>query len=168
MAGDSTGVPDSAGVPDSSIVPGSAHQHARSPISKRQQRRLAKAVDRAEELTGLQLAVYLGPTEDDSRAHAESIFASMGYHDLPGVLVLVAPDQRRLEIVTSASARRRISDRHAALTATSMTASFAVGDIVGGVCLGLDMLARYAGLAPAGETTDRELPDVIMGYDDPA
>lgn len=156
VAGDSTVTADSS-VAASSV---------RSPISKRQQRRLAKAVDRAEELTGLQLAVYLGPTQEDSRAHAESMFASLGYHHLPGVLLVVAPDQRRLEIVTSASARRRISDRHAALTATSMTASFAVGDIVGGVCLGLDMLARYAGAAPAGEITDLELPDVIMGYDE--
>jgi uncharacterized membrane protein YgcG len=114
----------------------------------------------------LQFAVYLGPTRDDSREHAEAMFHSLGYHALPAVLLVVAPDQRRLEIVTSPAARARITDRHAALAAASMTASFAVGDIVGGVCLGLDMLARYAGPAPEGAALDAELPDVLLGYDE--
>ena len=136
-----------------------------SPLSKRQHHRLAVAVDRAEEMTGLQLSVYLGPVRPDSRAHAEAMFASLGFQGLPALLVVVAPEQHRLEIVTSAAARGRISDRHAALTAASMTASFAVGDLVGGVCLGLDMLARYAGPPPEGVAWDRELPDVLLGYD---
>lgn len=149
-------------------VPAAAGDRQGGPISSRQHRRIERVVDRAETLTGLQIAVYLGPTRDDSRAHAEEMFHSLGYHALPAVLIVVAPDQRRLEIVTSAAARTRISDRHAGLTATSMTASFAVGDIVGGVCLGLDMLARYAGPAPAGAPVEGELPDVLMGYDEPS
>ncbi|MEP7055177.1 MAG: DUF5130 family protein [Actinomycetota bacterium] len=147
---------------------GAASELGPNPISGRQHRRLENAVSRAEEFTGLQFAVYLGPTRDDSREHAESMFASLGYHALPAVLLLVAPDQRRLEIVTSATARARITDRHAALAVTSMTSSFAVGDIVGGVCLGLDMLARYAGSPRAGAALDSELPDVLMGYDEPS
>jgi uncharacterized membrane protein YgcG len=150
---------DAAGAADPASPP--------SPISRGQRRRLASAVDRAENLTGLQFAVYLGPTRDDSRAHAEEMFGTLGYHALPAVLLVVAPDQRRLEIVTSPAARTRISDRHAALAATSMTASFAVGDVVGGVCIGLDMLARYAGPPREGAPLDSELPDVLLGYDDP-
>jgi uncharacterized membrane protein YgcG len=150
---------------DAAALTASPGEHV-SPISSRQHRRLERAVDRAEELTGLQFAVYLGPTRDDSRQHAEAMFHSLGYHALPAVLLVVAPDQRRLEIVTSPAARTRISDRHAALAATSMTASFAVGDIVGGICLGLDMLARYAGPPREDAPLDAELPDVLLGYDE--
>ena len=136
----------------------------RNPISGRQHRRIERSVDAAEELTGLQFAVYLGPTSDDSREHAEAMFASLGFHSLPAVLIVVAPDQRRLEIVTSNATQLRISDRHAALVAASMMASFAVGDVVGGVCLGLDMLARYAGPSPVGALLGAELPDVLLGF----
>ncbi|MEO6714208.1 MAG: DUF5130 family protein, partial [Mycobacteriales bacterium] len=104
---------------------------------------------------------------DNSREHAEAMFRSLGYLTQPAVLIVVAPDQHRLEIVTSPVIRVRISDRHAALAATSMTASFAVGDIVGGLCLGLDMLARYAGRPAEGEALAAELPDLLLGYDEP-
>ena len=134
------------------------------PLTKRQRRRIARAVDQAEKDTGLQFAVYLGPAHDDSRGQAEAMFAELGYATLPAVLVLVAPDQHRLEIVTSAAAKQRISDRNAALVATSMTASFAVGDIVGGICLGLAMLAQYAGTSDVLEDAAAELPDVLSGY----
>jgi len=123
-------------------------------------------VDQAEELTGLQLAVYLGPTSDDSRAHAESMLVELGHTDRPAILVLVAPEQRRLEIVTSPAARELVSDRHAALVAASMTASFAVGDVVGGICTGVQMLARYAGPPPPGWRPQTELPDVLSGWSD--
>lgn len=134
-------------------------------MSRRQLRRIASTVDRAEELTGLQFAVYLGPTSADSRAHAEAMLAELGHSDVPAVLLLVAPEQRRLEIVTSAAARTRIADRHCALAATSMTASFAVGDVVGGVCIGVQMLAQYAGAPARDWRPEPELPDVLHGYE---
>lgn len=150
------------------VEPAATGEPTLSPLTKRQHKRIAEAVDRAEELTGLQISVYLGPTREDSRAHAESMFSSLGFQGLPAVLILVAPDQHRLEIVTSPAAQERISDRHAALVATSMTSSFAVGDIVGGICLGVDMLARYAGPPPDDTHHDEaELPDVLLGYDRP-
>ncbi len=146
-------------------VPAAAGDTPHDPLSPRQHRRIARAVDQAENDTGLQFAVYLGPAADDSRAQAEAMFAALGFETLPAVLLLIAPDQRRLEIVTSAAAKERISDRNAALVATSMTASFAVGDIVGGICLGLAMLAQYAGPAGEGEVSeDVELPDLLSGY----
>jgi uncharacterized membrane protein len=136
----------------------------RGPLSPRQLRRIARDVDRAEELTGLQFAVYLGPTSDDYRAEAAAMLADLGHTDVPAVLLVVAPEQRRLEIVTSPAARARISDRHVALAAASMTASFAVGDVVGGVCVGVQMLARYAGPPARDWQPEPELPDLLSGY----
>jgi uncharacterized membrane protein len=148
-------------------VPVAAGERPHDPLSPRQHRRIARAVDLAENETGLQFAVYIGPAGEDSRAHAEAMFAELGFTSRPAVLLLIAPEQRRLEIVTSAAAKRRISDRNAALVATSMTASFAVGDIVGGICVGLAMLAEYAGPPPSGDQADEiELPDVLSGYPD--
>lgn len=93
------------------------------------------------------------------------MLAELGHTDVPAVLLLVAPEQRRLEIVTSAAARTRVTDRHCALVATSMTASFAVGDIVGGVCIGVQMLAQYAGPPARDWRPEPELPDVLHGYE---
>jgi uncharacterized membrane protein YgcG len=137
---------------------------ARGTLSQRQIRRIAREVDGAEEMTGLQIAVYLGPTSENSRAHAESMLAELGHTGVPAVLLLIAPEQRRLEIVTSPAARQRVSDRHAALAAASMTASFAVGDVVGGVCIGVQMLARYAGPPASDAHPEPELPDLLSGY----
>ena len=61
------------------------------------------------------------------------------------MLVAVSPNQRVLEIVTGHEARKRISDRDAKLAALSMAASFAGGDLAGGVLSGLDQLATHAG-----------------------
>ena len=57
----------------------------------------------------------------------------------------MSPNQRLLEIVTGAQARRRISDRDAKLAALSMAAAFAGGDLAGGIISGLDQLATHAG-----------------------
>ena len=62
-----------------------------------------------------------------------------------GVLVLVAPGDRQLEIVTGKESSRRLSDRSCALAALSMTTAFSGGDLVGGIVAGLRMLAESAG-----------------------
>jgi uncharacterized membrane protein YgcG len=104
------------------------------------------AVARAEEVTGLQFCVFLGAVDDDlPREHAEAMFVEAGLHERPAILVVVAPKQRRVEIVTGPHARERISDDDAAAAVAAMTASFARGDLAGGVTLGLDQLAASAG-----------------------
>lgn len=79
------------------------------------------------------------------RATAERLHAALGQRAEDGVLLLVAPGQRRLEIVTGPDARRRVTDRAASLAALSMTTSFSGGDLVGGIVTGLRMLADAAG-----------------------
>ena len=57
------------------------------------------------------------------------------------------PNQRVLEIVTGALARRRVPDRACKLAALSMAAAFTGGDLAGGVVAGIAQLADHAGRA---------------------
>ena len=117
-------------------------------------------MDRAEEFTGLQFCVYLGPTGEDSRAHAEELFTRAGLHTRPAVLVLVAPPQRRVEVVTAPDVRSRVDDAACARAVGGMTALFARGQLADGILAGLDDLVAAAGpgTAPPGA---EELPDVL-------
>ena len=128
------------------------------PLSKRAQARIARAVDLAERACGLQFCVYVGPGEADMRAQAEALLAETGLVARPAVLVLVAPPQRHFEIVTSPAAAGRLADRSCAMAAVSMSASFRVGDIAGGIAEGVRLMAQYAG---PGDETGTELPDVL-------
>jgi len=128
------------------------------PLTERQRRRVARAVDRAEEWTGLQFCVYLGPTETDPREKAYALLNDLGLAERPAVLLLVAPEERRLEIVTTPAAAERIDDRSANLAAMSMSASFGVGDVAGGIAEGVRLLAQAAG---RGEPVGVELPDLL-------
>jgi uncharacterized membrane protein YgcG len=82
----------------------------------------------------------------------------LGLAARPAVLLLVAPEARRLEIVTSPAAARRVPDHAARLAALAMTSSFGVGDIAGGITEGVRQLAQAAG---AGEPDGAELPDLL-------
>jgi uncharacterized membrane protein YgcG len=99
----------------------------------------------ASQESGLHYSVYVGPVEGDIRDHAERLHAALGARAANGVLVLVAPGDRQLEIVTGKESSRRLSDRSCALAALSMTTSFSGGDLVGGIVTGVRMLAESAG-----------------------
>ncbi|MDX6258021.1 MAG: hypothetical protein QOJ11_4355 [Frankiales bacterium] len=86
----------------------------------------------------------LGDTPD-VRALAERAHAALGDRAHEAVLVLVAPNARRVEIVTGSDLRGRLSDRDCALAALSMTSSFAGGDLTGGVLQGVRMLGQRTG-----------------------
>jgi len=121
---------------------------------------VARAVDAAERQTGLQICVYLGPSEDDARAHAERLFVERGLHTRPAVLVLVTPEVRRVELVTAPEARQRVSYEAAQEAVDRMTTRFADGDLVGGLVSGVVHIARAAG---PGRESGEELPDVLDG-----
>lgn len=114
------------------------------PFTTRQLLRLDEALRVADRSTGLAFSVYLGDLDEPVRAHAEKLHAQLD-HSPSAVLVAVSPNQRLLEIVTGAEARKRISDRDARLAALSMAAAFAGGDLAGGIISGLDQLATHAG-----------------------
>ena len=121
---------------------------ADGPFTTRQLLRLDEALRVADRQTGLTFSVYVGELEVPAREHAERLHRQIEGADR-AVLVAVSPNQRRLEIVTGNEARKRISDRDAKLAALSMAASFAGGDLAGGVLAGLDQLASHAGPASA-------------------
>jgi uncharacterized membrane protein YgcG len=115
------------------------------PFTDGQVREISRACSTASSETGLHFSVYIGPVEDDIRDHAERLHSALGPRASDSVLILVAPGERQLEIVTGKGSSRRLSDRSCALSALSMTTSFAGGDLVGGIVTGLRMLAEAAG-----------------------
>jgi len=121
------------------------------PFTDEQVREVSRACGTASAETGLHYSVYVGPVEGDIRDHAERLHAALGGQAPSGVLVLVAPGDRQLEIVTGKVSARRLSDRSCALAALSMTTAFSGGNLVGGIVTGVRMLAEAAGreLSPA-------------------
>ena len=114
------------------------------PFTTRQLLRLDEALRVADQQTGLTFSVYIGDLDEPTREHAERLHRQLE-KAAKAVLVAISPGQRVLEIVTGSDARKRISDRDAKLAALSMAASFAGGDLAGGVLAGLDQLASHAG-----------------------
>jgi hypothetical protein len=116
------------------------------PFSTRQLLRLDEAMRLADRSTGLTFTVYVGGLDEPVRSHAEKLHGQLA-DPARSVLIAVSPNQRALEIVTGAEARRRIPDRDAKLAALSMVAAFGGGDLAGGIISGLDQLATRAGRA---------------------
>jgi uncharacterized membrane protein YgcG len=118
----------------------------------------------AEESTGLQMTVYLGPAEDDPRAQAERLLAAGG-SARPAVLLLVAPTAHRVEIVTAPAARDRVPDEACAHAVEVMVGYFRRGEFDAGIIAGVEELARVAGPGRRAPT-DIDLPDVLGDEDE--
>ena len=118
-------------------------------MSFSQQERIDRAVQRCRTDNGLDVSVLVGDLELTDlagfRAGAEQLHAALGERANDAVLVVVAPGQRRVEIVTGPAARRRVPDRVAGLVVLSMITSFRGGDLAGGVIDGLRQIAQAAG-----------------------
>lgn len=104
---------------------------------------IKRAVRNAETASGLTFSVFIGVSEEDSRAYAERLHKSLTDPD-HSVLVMCDPEFRRLEIVTGKDARRVLSDLECRLAAAAMQTSFAGGDIVGGLTAGIQQLGEAA------------------------
>lgn len=137
------------------MVTGNPHR-----LSPGQHRRVVRAVKQAERITGVQFCVYLGAAGEDPRSHAEAMFQASGLHTRPAILVLVSPDARRVEIVTSSEIRQRVSDETCADAVTAMTGYFGRSDITGGIIAGLQRLQAAAGAATRPQSA-AAFPDVI-------
>jgi len=119
-----------------------------------QQERIATAIDRSRADNGLDVSVVVGDLEIDDlsqfRAGAERLHAALGDdRSSTAVLIVVAPGQRRVEIVTGPGIRRRVPDRVTALAVLSMTTAFSGGDLAGGIVDGIRQIADAAGRRPA-------------------
>jgi len=131
----------------------------KSVMTRRERRAVDRAVREAEDHTGLQFCIYLGPAEGDAHARAESLFVEAGLHERPAVLVLVAPDRRRVEVITAPAVRDRLTDDAAARAIEEMTPYFAEGRYVFGLVSGLRRLADEAG--PGTGPAARDLPNIL-------
>lgn len=123
-------------------------------LAPAQQERIATAIDRVRENNGLDVSVLLGDLELDDltqfRPGAERLHAALGEQRSPtAVLIVVAPGQRRVEVVTGSGIRRRVPDRVAALAVLSMTTAFGGGDLAGGIVHAIRQIADAAGKRPA-------------------
>ena len=104
---------------------------------------IKRAVRDAETASGLTFSVFVGVSEEDSRAYAERLHRSLTDPD-HSILVMCDREFRRLEIVTGKDARRVLSDLECRLAAAAMQTSFAGGDIVGGLAAGIQQLGEEA------------------------
>lgn len=122
-----------------------------------QRERIERARQSAEESTGLRFWVRIGSFAGDSRIEAERLLTNLidDPHEA-GVLILVGPGERRLEVLTTAGARRRLPDPAVGLAILTMTSSFGVGDLVGGLVNGLRQMSDSAGYGDAGTNARRE------------
>jgi uncharacterized membrane protein YgcG len=104
---------------------------------------IKRAVRNAETISGLTFSVFVGVSEEDSRAYAERLHKSLTDPD-HSVLVMCDLEFRKLEIVTGIEARRVLSDLECRLAAAAMLTSFTGGDIVGGLTAGVQQLGEAA------------------------
>jgi len=97
------------------------------------------AVAAADRAASLRFHVACTLRRNESRATAEAMLA-----DGVDVVVMVAPHRRRVEVVTSAPARARLSNAACAEAVEIMLPSFRRGDWIAGIDLGLAALAERA------------------------
>jgi hypothetical protein len=116
------------------------------PFTTPQLLRLDEALRLADTATGFAFSIYVGDLDEPTRGHAEKLHGQLADPD-NSILLAVAPNQRLLEIVTGAIARKRVPDRSAKLAALSMAAAFGGGDLAGGLVSGIAQLTEAAGSA---------------------
>ena len=140
-------------------------------LDPRQQERIEAAVKRAQVKNGLDLSVLIGDLELDDltrfRPAAEKLHAALGDRSPAAVLLVVAPGQRRVEVVTGPLVRRRVPDRVSALAVLSMTSTFRGGDLVGGIVDAIRQIADAAGRRTALPPADDERGQLATRTDGP-
>lgn len=124
----------------------------------------AELVEPADDSTDDGAEAAPAPALQDVRAYAEQAHAAIGDRADEAVLIMVAPNARRVEIVMGTALRGRLTDRDCALAALSMTSSFAGGDLTGGILNGVRMLGQRVGAprrAPSTVSPGRPLSALI-------
>ena len=131
-------------------------------LAVRAQERIEHDLQKIRDENGLDVSVLVGDLDLEDISHfrggAERLHAALGPRSAEAVLLVVAPGQRRVEVVTGAGVKRRVPDRVCALAVLSMTTAFGGGDLGGGITEGLRQIADSAGrrsaLSPAGTKHD--------------
>ena len=114
-------------------------------FTDQQEYELGRLVDRAREETGLTFSVFVGTTPDDAKPREEAtrLLGEFGDEAPRVVLVYVDPNARALEIVTGSVASGWLDERTCGFAAVTMTSSFALGDLPGGIQRGIEQLVGH-------------------------
>jgi len=138
-------------------------------LPPRQQERIEHDLEKIREQNGLDVSVLVGDLDladlSEFRGGAERLHAALGPRSEDAVLLVVAPGQRRVEVVTGTSVRRRVPDRVCALAVLSMTTAFLGGDLGGGIVEGLRQIADSAGRREALNPAQRKQADLAVRED---
>lgn len=113
-----------------------------------------EAIRNAELVSRYEFSVFVGRVDGEPRAFAERLHHAL-VAPTRSVLIMLDPAARVLEIVTGADVRRHLTDREVELVSLQMQSLFAIGDLVGGLRRGIQMLAEHA-VAP--DTLHAEQP----------
>lgn len=104
---------------------------------------IEEAIRRAEQISRFEFSVFVGRSGTDSRAFATQLHNSLVAPER-SILIMLDPAARILEIVTGGVVRRTLTDHEVELASLHMQSAFAVGDLVGGLRRGIQMLADHA------------------------
>jgi uncharacterized membrane protein YgcG len=108
-----------------------------------QRHQIDKAIRDAETECRYEFSVYVGPADEDTRAFAERLHASLVAPPI-SVLIMIDPVARVIEVVTGEQARRELDDNEVRLAMAEMQTEFAHGDLPGGIVRGIQRLAAHA------------------------
>ncbi len=112
-------------------------------FSGQQRSTLDEAIRRAEQLSRAEFSLFVGTAEGEPRSFATRLHNSL-VAPARSILIMVDPRARALEIVTGGYVRRTLTDHEVDLAALEMRSHFAVGDLVGGLKRGIEMLSEHA------------------------
>lgn len=112
-------------------------------FSSAQKQQIDRAIRDAEMVSRYEFSVYVGRAEGEPRDFAERLHGTL-VAPAHSVLVFVDPTARLIEIVTGSEARRELEDHEVRLAVVEMQSQFVLGDLVGGIVRGINMLAAYA------------------------
>ena len=102
-----------------------------------------EAIRQAELVSRYEFSVFVGRSGADARAFATQLHNRL-VAPARSVLIMLDPAARVLEIVTGGDVRRTLTDQEVELATLQMQASFATGDLGGGLRRGILMLADHA------------------------
>lgn len=156
-------------------MPGSGALHdgaERGGLTDRQQQRIETALDRIRTENDLDVSVLVGDLDlvdvTQFRAGAERLHAALGPRAAGAVLLVVAPGQRKVEVVTGPAVRNRVPDRVCALAVLSMTTAFGGGDLPNGIVDGLRQIADSAGQRASLSPAEQKRADLAVRDDSAA
>jgi uncharacterized membrane protein YgcG len=112
-------------------------------FSAQQRHDIDRAIRAAETVSRYEFSVFVGSSAGEAGPFARRLHAALTSPDR-SVLVFVDPAARILEIITGSVVRRDLGDDAVRLAAVAMQASFAQGDLVGGIKRGLAQLSEAA------------------------